>query len=172
MKKICPLVFPFACLIAIATVGCSKTGPQGQQGLSGAAGNANVWTDTFTVQNNQWGVGGDAVYTDSMYSNGTLTKSYVISLDQITAGILDSGDVSVYFDPNSAGDQQELTWQPLPFEYTNIDTYAPLIWDYNVKLGKLTLFMYFLPASTGRPNVASYNPGDHQFKVVVTAGHL
>jgi hypothetical protein len=32
-----------------------------------------------------------------MYSNGTLTKSHVISLDRITAGILDSGDVSVYF---------------------------------------------------------------------------
>ena len=86
----------------------------------------------------------------------------------------DSGAVSVSFDPSVYHPDMDeaVVWQPLPFQYTTISTYAPLIWDYKVTLGEVIIYIYYASVATGRPSILNYNPGDHRFKIVVEAGSL
>jgi len=85
--------------VSLFMLACSKvgiTGPQGPQGPQGPTGNANVQSITFT---------NITVPLDSIY---------IFNIPAITQGILDSGNVSVFYQ-NPA--QSPDTWYPLPQYY-------------------------------------------------------
>jgi hypothetical protein len=150
----------------------------GAAGATGATGTAPM-VDTFSVNTAGWTAGGIAfaeVSTGSAYEYAT--QFYTRYNSNITAGILDSGMVLVYFTP--APDFYLNQWLSLPYsisEYFNDDSQTSLQYNYSyiMSQGQLTLEFYLSPVNTpatSLPDVSTIGIPDAQYKIIVVPGIL
>jgi len=172
-------------VVVFAAAACSKTGPTGAtgpQGATGAAGpqgpagpmgpqgNANVFTDTFTLANVDWLW--NSGYTYSNTNNGTVTyftRYHDVVFSRITQGILDSGMVMVYVAPNANDPNQ---WSPLPYSFLSFGSAFYYNYVYETMPGKVRLhFFYTQNGSTAAPTTLSTDViPTHRYKIVAISG--
>jgi hypothetical protein len=146
-------------------------GPQGPQGPQGPTGNANVLVDTFTVTNAQW------IY-NSQYSLETSPGSYTeyftryddVTDNAITADVLSTGMVLVYFVPNPIVNTTQ--WAPLPYSFLDGSGSFTYNYAYETSLNQVELEFFFntLNTSTATPVLSTYDIPSLQFKIVVVSG--
>jgi hypothetical protein len=144
---------------AVTFLSCSKgdtgaTGPAGPTGAAGAAGatgatgatgNANVKDSTFTITTAQW--------------SSIAEYDYVAITDpQITAAIVSSGEVSVFWSTNGG-----VSWDNLNWVSENPTGY---MMDFNYNLNTVT--MYFTNNGVAANPDAVYGFTSTEFKVVST----
>jgi hypothetical protein len=181
----------FSLFFMTLLTGCSKTGPAGAtgpagttgaagaagatgaQGPQGPEGNANVMVDTFTITNAQW-------HWNSAYSFETAPSSYTeyftryhgVVDSAITSGVLDSGQVLVYFvpDPLVNGNQ----WVPLPYQFTDGSGNFNYEIAYETSSDSITLHFFFiqLVASATIPVLSTYNIPTTKFKIIAMTGSI
>jgi hypothetical protein len=165
--------------ICIYLTSCTKTGSQGPVGLTGAAGpqgpqgNANVWVDTFTLVNSDWLW--ESSYTFSFDANsgsGYATRYYIRGFSKITQGILDTGEVLVYF----TADPLTYDWQPLNYTFANGDQYYLNIF-FQPSPSQVELDFFFTPNGTTAtlPNnnaLRTFDIATYRFKIVAVSGTI
>ena len=187
-----PIIFSLF-LLAFST-GCSKTGPTGpagatgangaagssgatgaagQQGPQGPEGNANILVDTFSVTNAQW-------LWNSTYEFQTspgsfvdyLTRSYSASDSAVTQGVLDSGQVLVYFTSDPINNPNQ--WSALPFQFTdasgNFD--YEIAFETSVSSVQLHFFFVQLVPTATIPSLSSFVIATYKFKIVAMTGTI
>lgn len=132
-------MFALACGLLIT--GCKKgdTGPAGPAGTNGTNGVANIKTNTFTTNTNQW----IADNTNKLYY-------YNYTSSDITSAVLSSGAVMVYL-----GDGTGNLWIAMPFSTQGVE------FTYGIKPSSVEIDVSL--SSGLMPN----NPGGQQFKVVI-----
>ena len=103
-------------IASIAIIGCSD----GEDGMDGAPGTANVKGSTYTIMGTDW-------------TNGNAT----ITVPGLTRSIAENGQVAVYFTLDSLG-TDTITWNPLPYRFVgNVGGQAQFITIQNtVSIGK------------------------------------
>ncbi|HEY4064298.1 MAG TPA: collagen-like protein [Puia sp.] len=171
----------FAATLFLFTA-CSKTGPAGATGPAGTTGpagptgpqgNANVFVDTFSIKSAQWawnsfyefqtGTGGYTEY---------FTRYYDATFTSITQNILNTGEVMVYFTPNTTGNTNQ--WAPLAYQFTD----ASGNFNYNVCFetmpGKVRLHYFFVQtvSSATIPTLSTYTIATYKFKIVAVSGTI
>ncbi|HEY4111287.1 hypothetical protein [Puia sp.] len=170
------------CLIAGA---CSKTGPTGSQGAAGATGaagpqgpagptgpqgNANVFTDTFSLASADWLWNSGYTYSNS--NGGTVTyftRYHDAAFSKITQGMLDSGMVMVYIAPNANDFNQ---WSPLPYTFLSFGAVFYYNYVYETMPGKVRLHFFYTANGSGTPPTtlsADVIP-THKYKIVAVTG--
>jgi len=177
--------------LTFLVVGCSKTGPagpagpagpQGPQGAQGATGstgaqgpqgNANVFVDTFSLTNAQWAYNSQYYFEVSPGSYVEyFTRYHDITLPEVSRGILDSGLVLAYFNPNPIANTDQ--WAPLTYEFLDGSADFYYVMAYQTFLGEVEMEFFFQQINTSAsiPNLATYKIPTYKFKVVVISGSL
>lgn len=145
--------------------------PVNLRGPQGPEGNANVKTEVFTLTNANWL--SSSSYYISTNNTGLLegyTSRYADHANTlITADLLKSGMVLVYFNPVASNTQQ---WQPLPFSFTEISGEFSRNYAFETSAGKVRLHFYFVKLTGTPPDLNSFTIPTTQFKIVVVAGTL
>jgi hypothetical protein len=194
MKRTLFFVWPGLVCLALLVYGCSKTGPQGATGATGPAGstgsagpagpkgdtgatgpegNANVMVKTVSPTNTQW------IY-NSQYSLETSPGSYVeyftryydVAFPALTKGILDSGLVLVYVNPNPLVSTTQ--WLPLTYSFEDGSGDFNYVIGYSTSVGSVELDYFFqqiVPNST-IPVLSTYDIPTYSFKLVAISGTL
>jgi len=134
MKKILLLL-----LMASLFTNCKKgdTGPQGEPGINGKNGSANIQNYTFTTTTANWLLDQNNVYV------------YNYPLSAITTNVMDQGAVMVYIKDATAG------WIAMPITQQGVQI------NFAVRTGILEV-NYSLSSGA-----APSNPGGQQFRVVI-----
>jgi hypothetical protein len=157
----------------------SPTSMTGTAGATGATGTAPM-VDTFSANSADWTIGGYAVAaeiaTNESYSYSD--QIYTRHNSNITAGILDSGMVLVYFTP--APDNYPDQWLPLPYSiavYFNYNASTSLQYNYSyiMEVGQIILQFYLTPLNTtvsAMPDVSTISVPAAYFKIIVVPGIL
>lgn len=170
---------------SIVFCGCKKEGPQGQQGLQGdpgaqgprgqqgtqgPAGNANVKTGTITLTNAAWLWASSWGLTTSIGSATIYTTRYVlINTKLVTADILATGTVLVYFKPYTYNDG----WVPLPYRFLDAtrNYYYNFVYDYKLGLIRLHYFWDSNGTTGSAPSgLGTYVLPTYTFKYVIIGG--
>jgi len=154
----------------------SLTGPAGPQGPIGPqgpkGGASNVRVDTFTVKGSDWLWNSQYVYETSAGSyTEYFTRYYVRHNNAVTAGVLDSGLVVVYFTPSPVNNPYQ--WAPLPYQFDSSFGYTDN-YVYVTAVGQVTLHYFFIqtdPTAT-LPTLSTYNDETRKFKIVSITGSL
>ncbi len=142
---------------------------RGPAGPQGPEGNANVKVDLFTVQTADWGYPATyEVNTGARGFYGYVSKFYDHYNSLITASILTSGEVLVYFQSDRGRNPDQ--WQPLPFSYVISDSGYSYNWAYETFTGKIRLHYYFAKIVSDAPDVSSYQIPVTEFKIVMVSG--
>ena len=191
MKKINYLftaLIPVTLLTILLLSGCSKTGPQGPIGTTGAsgatgaagpagpqgpAGNADVQVDTFTVVNAQWAWNSQYAFQTSVSSfTEYFTRYYNASFSKITQSILNTGQVMVYFTPNTSNNTNQ--WAPLPYQFTDGSGNFNYEFAFETNVGTVRLHFFFvqLVASATIPTLSTYILPAYKFKIVAISGTI
>jgi hypothetical protein len=156
----------------------SMTGASGAVGTPGAAGTVPL-VDTFSVKTADWTTGGEIV---AQFASGTgwgyPAQIYTRYNSNITAGILDSGMVLVYFTPAPGFYVNQ--WLSLPYSIAvyldgNSSTSFQYNYSYIMGAGQLSLEFYLTPlntAASAMPNVSTIGVPDAYYKIVVIPGIL
>jgi hypothetical protein len=184
-KKILKDAAVFLCFaLAIA---CSKTGPtgatgpqgsqgaqgpQGPAGAQGPQGNANVFTDTFTLTDANWLASSIYWYTvNSSISIGAFSRYADISFSKLTAGILDSGMVLVYFTSSTLNASM---WTPIPFSFLAQGQQYYINYAYETSSGKVRLHYFFSANITGAvfPSLSTTVIPTSKYKIIVVSGTI
>ncbi|MBB3055060.1 hypothetical protein [Mucilaginibacter gotjawali] len=147
------------------------TGPKGPVGPQGPPGGAtNVKVDTFTVKGSDWLWNSQYVYETSPGSyTEYFTRYYVRHNSSVTAGVLDTGLVVVYFTPSPVNNPYQ--WAPLPYQFDSSFGYTDN-YVYVTAVGQVTLHYFFIqtdPNST-LPTLSTYNDETRKFKIVTITG--
>jgi len=160
----------FIFVVIVIVVSSCKQGDTGPVGPQGAKGNANVKVDTFTVANAAW-------LWNSSYSfytgGGGYTSWFTRYTDKadstITAGILDSGMVLVFFTPFDTAQ-----WAPLPYSYPSFSDAFYYNFVFQTMVGKVRLHIFFngVDATSTVPTLSTYVFPNYKFKIVIVAGTL
>jgi hypothetical protein len=140
--------------------------------IKGAPGNANVFTDTFTVTNTSWG------YYSFFY---VPLQSGVASFDtakfanrnepHLTQDILDQGMVVGSFEANP--DLNPNSWDALPYSYQVSGTGYSINYAYQSSLNTIHLYFFFhFITGTKPPELKIYSIPTHRFKFVFIAGKV
>jgi hypothetical protein len=120
--------------------------------IRGQQGNANVFTDTFTVANSQWGFPA-LVYTtlNSGASSFDSAKFCNRSEPHLTQDILNKGMVigSFISEPILA----PTSWDPLPFNYQVSGTGYNVNFSYLADLNVIHLYFFYQFVTGGKPPV-------------------
>lgn len=178
----------FSLFVMALLPGCSKTGPAGATGPAGSTGaagaagatgpqgpegNANVMVDTFSVTNAQW-------LWNSTYEFSTnpssfteyFTRYHNVPDTAITQDILNTGQVLVYFTPNTFGNANQ--WAPLPYEFTDAsgNFNYEIAFETNDSTVRLHFFFVQLVASATIPVLSTYNIATYKFKIVAMTGTI
>jgi hypothetical protein len=164
----------------ITFCGCKKEGPQGQQGTQGPLGpvgpqgpqgppgNANVKTGIVTLTNAQWLWGGNWSLTTSTGSSTIYsTRSVNVNTNLVTAGIVTTGTVLVYFKPGNDG------WVPLPYHFLDFtrNYYYNIVYEYKQGLIRLHYFWDSNTVAGGVPSgLSTYVLPDYTFKYIIIGG--
>jgi hypothetical protein len=181
-KKISHLAV-FALSIVLLATACSKgdtgpagttgaTGPQGPAGPTGPQGNANVFTDTFSLASADW-----AYNSGYLYSTGSggyteyFTRYHDVNFSKVTQGILDSGMVMVYMEPNATDTNQ---WSPLPYTFLAFGGGYYYNFVYETMPGKVRLHYFYTANGTGTaPSTLSTDViPTHKYKIIALTGTL
>lgn len=143
-------------------------GPTGPQGPQGPQGNANVKTGTIIPTNAQWLWNSFWTLTTSTGSNTLYATRYVdINTNLVTAGIVTTGTVLVYFKPT--GD----AWTPLPFRFLDVtrNYYFNIVYEYKQGLIRLHYFWDSNISGGGAPTgLNTYPIPSYTFKYVIING--
>ena len=153
--------------------------------LQGPMGNANVKTDTFTVDHGQWAIGvfqletanGAALFNGGIQSIQCL--SYSRANNSVTQDVIDNGMVLVYVEPTP--DETPENWYPVPFQVPVSASTAPNLYQYDFNFGTLTaagqvvVGFYFSQPGTGvtLPDLTVYRNEltvNYRFKIVTVTG--
>jgi hypothetical protein len=181
-KKISYLAVVVLNFVFLATA-CSKgdtgpagstgaTGTQGVAGPTGPQGNANVFTDTFSLASADW-----AWNSGYLYSTGNggyteyFTRYHDVAFSKVTQGILDSGMVMVYMEPNATDSNQ---WSPLPYTFLAFGGAYYYNFVYESMPGKVRLH-YFYTANGSGPAPTTLSTDvipTHKYKVIVLTGAI
>jgi hypothetical protein len=146
-------------------------GPTGPQGPQGPTGNANVLVDTFTVTNTQW------LY-NAQYSLETspgsyteyFTRYYDATDSAVTADILATGMVLVYFTPNPIVSTTQ--WISLPYQFTDFSGSFAYNYAYETSVDHVALEFFFvtLNSTNPTPSLSTFDIPTFQFKIVAVSG--
>jgi hypothetical protein len=156
----------------------SLVGAPGAAGTTGAAGTAPL-VDTFSVNSADWTEGGEVIAQFASDDGfGYSAQQYTRNDSNITAGILDSGMVLVYFTP--APDFFPDQWLPLPYSVTEFyGSDQSISFQYNytyiMAAGQVTLEFYVTPLNTAYgaiPDVSTIAVPDAYYKIIVVPGTL
>ncbi|MDN5289229.1 MAG: hypothetical protein JWR38_5503 [Mucilaginibacter sp.] len=139
--------------------------------LQGPAGDSNAKTTVFTLTNTDWLY--SSSYNLSTGNNG-VTEGYTSRyIDQsntlITADLLKSGMVLVYFNPIASNTAQ---WQPLPFSFTDTSGGFTRNYAYETAVGRVRFHFYFVKLTGTPPDLSAFIIPTTQYKVVVVSGTL
>lgn len=152
--------------LAMLAIGCE--GDEGPVGPAGADGNANVVTGTISPANEDWLWNSMFWYsTETGSSTGYFTRYVDIPVDEITAGIIETGVVLVSFRAT-----QDVYWTPLPFHFPSMDwSYLHTI-TFEVSEGLIRLHYFNIPNQTGAtlPDLQTWELPTYSFKYSVIAG--
>lgn len=148
---------------------------RGPAGPQGPAGNANVKVDVFTVTTSEWNY--KSAYQFDIDGSGTalsyISRYFDRANSLITADLLNSGLILVYFQPSPS--TNPVQWQPLPFSYTYLNANFNYNYAYENFVGKVRLHFFFTKigtASLNPPDVFGYDIPTHKFKIIVISGEL
>jgi hypothetical protein len=152
----------------------SLTGPAGPQGPVGPqgpqGGSINVMVDTFSVKGSDWLWNSQYIFETSAGSyTEYFTRYYVRTNKSITAGVLDTGLVVVYFTPSLINNPYQ--WAPLPYQFDSSFGYTDN-YVYVTAVGQVTLHYFFIqtdPTAT-LPTLSTYVDETRRFKVVTITG--
>jgi hypothetical protein len=156
---------------------CKKgdTGPAGADGLPGIAGingNANVKTDTFSVQSSAWTFNSNYwVGTSPNVSQSQTSKYFEHVNTAITDSILSLGAVLVYYtNPSSI----QPVWTPLPISWLdNFTGNYTFNYAYALSKEKITMHFFFARVAGGTiPVLSTFTVPTIRVKVVCIAGKL
>ncbi len=128
-------------------IGCQK-GNTGPTGASGANGNTNVHSYTFTVNTLDWLVAQKGYY----YAD--------IPFSQITQDIVDNGTVSMFYSLNSTG----TNWIALPSAI--VTSTLSLYYGFNYSLGNIRVY-----AENSTNGIITF-PNPTYYKSVIISGTL
>jgi hypothetical protein len=193
LTKLRGIVLPilFSLFFLALSTGCSKTGPigpagaagyagatgasgaQGAQGPQGTEGNANVLVDTFSVTNAQWLWNSNYEFQTSPGSFGDyLTRFYNAADSAVTEGVLDSGQVLVYFTSDAINNPNQ--WSPLPFQFTDAsgNFNYEITFETNVSSVELHYFFVQLVSTATIPTLSSFVIATYKFKIVAMTGSI
>ncbi|NHA04227.1 collagen-like protein [Mucilaginibacter sp. HC2] len=137
---------------------------RGPVGPQGPEGNANVQTEIFIIESNQWN--NNFNYPINGSYNPVKGVEHYSSL--ITADVLNAGMILVYFQADPNGNTAQ--WQPLPFTYPGVGynyNYA-----YETFVGKINLYFYFTPITKDPPATSTYQPFTTKYKILAVSGHF
>jgi hypothetical protein len=179
-KKISYLAVVVLSIVFLATA-CSKgdtgpagptggTGSQGPAGPTGPQGNANVFTDTFSLVSADW-----AYNSGYLYSTGNggyteyFTRYHDVTFSKVTQGILDSGMVMVYMEPNATDTNQ---WSPLPYTFLAFGAAYYYNYVYETMPGKVRLHYFYTANGSGTaPTTLSTDViPTHKYRIVALSG--
>lgn len=153
-----------------ATGATGAAGPQGVAGPTGPQGNANVFTDTFSLVNTDW------LYNSGyFYSTGSggyteyFTRYHDVAFSKVTQGVLDSGMVIVYMEPNATDSNQ---WSPLPYTFLAFGGQYYYNFVYESMPGKVRLHYFYTANGSGTaPTTLSTDViPTHKYKIVALTG--
>ena len=183
-KQIYYLTALVVSVVLLATA-CSKTGPTGPQGSTGATGsqgqagpngpqgpqgNANVFTDTFSLASADWLYNSAYIYSTS---NGGFTEYFTryhdVAFPKISQGVLDSGMVMVYMNPNNTDLNQ---WAPLPYVFLAFGSAFYYNYVYETMPGKVRMHYFYTQNGTAAtPTTLSTDViPTHKYKIVAISG--
>ncbi len=150
------------------------TGATGVAGPTGPQGNANVKTDTFRLSNANWLW--NSQYQVAATENTTalvFTRYYDKTLPALTADILNTGAVLIYFTPNLAGAlPQPAQWTPLDYQYSLGMGYNINI-RYETMAGKVRLHYFYTAGMVVPPTTLSTAVlPTYKFKIITIAGAI
>ncbi|PWT72346.1 MAG: hypothetical protein C5B59_15865, partial [Bacteroidetes bacterium] len=105
--------------------------------------------------------------------NGNPDRYQDVTDSLITKGILDTGSVSVFFDPNPTRTGQNPEWTPLPYQFPDIE--VGRFWhniDFKISMYKVRLYYFFTPyiKNDPIPYITSVGPPGYFVKIVVQSG--
>jgi hypothetical protein len=147
--------------------------------LQGPMGNANVKTDTFTVDHGQWVTGG-IIALETDVSGGIYQSipwlSYQRLNNSVTQDVMDNGMVLVYLEPLPNFSPE--IWYPLPYQYPDysLGTYQyNTDFSYTAFAGGVNVGFYFSQPAQGvtAPDLAVYASGitvNYRFKIITVTG--
>jgi hypothetical protein len=150
----------------------------GAAGATGATGTAPL-VDTFSVNTADWTTGGEVfAQISSNNAYGYEAQIYTRYNSNITAGIMDSGMVLVYFTP--APDFYANQWLSLPYsiaEYIGGNPLTSFQYNYSYVMAaeQLSLEFYLTPlntAASAMPDVSTIAVPAAYYKIVVVPGIL
>ena len=147
------------------------TGAQGPQGSQGPTGNANVLVDTFTVTNTQWLYNSQYSLETSPGSYTEYFTRYYDAVDSaITADILATGMVLVYFNPNPIVSATQ--WTLLPYQFLDGSESFTYNYAFETSLDQVQLEFFFGTLNNGTPTpvLSTYDIPTLQFKIVAVSG--
>ncbi len=145
-------------------------GPQGVAGPAGPQGNANVFTDTLSLVSADW------LYNSGyLYSTGGggyteyFTRYHDVAFSKVTQGILDSGMVMVYMEPNATDSNQ---WSPLPYTFLAFGGQYYYNFVYESMPGKVRLHYFYTANGSGTsPTTLSTDViPTHKYKIIALTG--
>ena len=187
MKKVI-LSFIAFILIAVLLISCKgdtgpagatgPTGPTGATGATGPTGNANVKVDTFTVANASWLWNSSyVIQTSGGGSTARFTRYYDRSYTAVTADILNTGMLLVYFTPNPGGNfgGSAIQWSPLDYSYLAFGSQYYYNVAYETSVGKVRLHYFYTPngsAGTVPTDLSTAVLPSYKFKIVAVAGAI
>jgi len=146
-------------------------GPTGPQGPQGPTGNANVLVDTFTVTNTQWLYNSQYSLETSPGSYTEYFTRYYDAVDSaITADILATGMVLVYFNPNPIVSATQ--WTLLPYQFLDGSESFTYNYAFETSLDQVQLEFFFGTLNNGTPTpvLSTYDIPTLQFKIVAVSG--
>ncbi len=125
------------------------------------------------MTNAQWRWNSDYEFQTSPGSYGDyLTRFYNATDSAVTQGVLDSGQVLIYFtsDPINNANQ----WSPLPFQYTDGSGNFNYEIAFETTAGSVELHYFFvqLVSTATIPNLSSYVIATYKFKIVAMTGSI
>jgi hypothetical protein len=152
----------------------SLTGASGAAGASGGG----LLVDTFSVNTTDWTTQGEAYAQNSnSFGYAYATQIYTRSNSNVTAGILDSGMVLVYFTAAEGFVQNQ--WLPLPYSiaenFGNPQIPLQYNWSYQTSTNQIMLQFYLTPLDTTKnalPAVSTATIPNAKYKIIVVPGTL
>jgi hypothetical protein len=148
-----------------------STGPAGPPGSQGPQGNANVFTDTFSLVSADWVW--NSLYTYSTPGGGYtayFTRYHDVSFSKLTQGILDSGQIMVFMTPNQLDTNQ---WAPLPYTFLAFGSQYYYNYVFETMPGKVRLHYFYTangPSGVVSNTLSTDEIPFHKFKIVITGG--
>lgn len=161
--------------ILLTATACTKTGatgPKGDTGPQGPIGNANVFTDTFSLANADWAWNSAYGYTTGNNAYVTyFTRYHDVTFSKVTQGMLDTGMVMVFINPYANSTNQ---WAPMPYTFLNFGSQYYFNFVFETMPGKVRLHYFYTANGSGTtPTTLGTDViPTHRYKIVAVGGTI